>query len=238
VAPPSAAEAERERQRDAALAFGRNLRRWRRSQGWAQDTPAAWGKAIGSLHVYASQWSQIETGVMVAPTPHLFICFGHQNQRLAAGDLGVIRDRKLKDRVAAARAIEDDDGPWDAVAFFAAYIGVRPFPDDLAPAAPEITDEAAAEWSDTLRDWFQRTAETAQLDPLEAMVALMRCVDAEIDSDRQAFQRVLLGFSDYQAAELLDAWHREANGARDWISAWRRTLGLKADGPREPWSDG
>jgi len=234
---PAYAEAERERQRDAALQFGRNLRQWRRRQGWAQDTPAAWGREIGSLHVYASQWSQIETGVMKAPPPHLFVCLGHQNQRLASGDLGVIRDRKLKDRVAAAKPIEDDDGPWGAVEFFAAYIGFRPFPKDIVMAAPEITDEAAAEWSATLRDWFQRTAETAQLDPLEAMVALMRCVDAE-QGDRQAFQRVLLGFDDYRAAELLDAWEREVSGARDWIAAWRRSMQLKADGPIEPWGRG
>ena len=173
---------------------------------------------------------------MKAPPPNLFVCFGHQNQRLASGDLGLIRDRKLRDRVAAATAIADDDGPWDAVAFFAAYIGMRPFPADLALTPPTITDEAAAEWSEMIRTWFHRTAETAALDPLEAMVALMRCVDAEIDSDRQTFQRVLLGFADYQAAELLDAWHREARGAVDWINAWRRTLGLRSGAPREPWS--
>ena len=231
---PAHAKAERERQREAALQFGRSLRQWRRRQDWAQDTPSEWGKAIGSLHVYASQWSQLETGAMKAPSPHLFVCLGHQNQRIASGDLGVIRDRKLKDRVVAAKPIEDADGPWGAVEFFAAYIGLRPFPEDITPVPPSISDEAAAEWSATLRDWFQRTAEAAHLDPLEAMVALMHCVDAE-QSDRQLFQRVLLGFDDYRAVALLDAWEREASGARDWIQSWQQTMGLKADGPVEPW---
>jgi hypothetical protein len=232
---PSYSEAERSRQREAALAFGRNLRLWRRRQGWAQDTPAAWGKAINSLHVHASQWSQIETGVMVAPPPNLFVCFGHQNMRLAQQDFGAIRDRKLRKRIEAAEPIADDSGPWGPVEFFAAYLGQRPWPHDLEPTPPAITDEAAAEWSTTLREWFKRTADATNLDPLEAMVALMSCVDSDSDSDRQSFQRVLLGFGDYKAAELLDAWQREASGARDWINAWRRSMGLKADGPMAPW---
>jgi hypothetical protein len=232
---PSAAELEREQLQAAAVEFGRNLRRWRRRQGWAQDTAAAWGQAIGSLCVHASQWSQLETASMSQPSPKLFLRLGLQNQQLASGEIGAIKDRALRDRVKAAEPVADQDGPWDATEFFSSYIGHLAWPPLEDPQPPAITDDGAAEWSEALRTWFQATAREAQREPLEAATEVMRFCDAEDPAARQQFQRVLLGFGDYSATELLEAWAAERPSERSWINAWRRSLGLTTDGPRPPW---
>ena len=234
---PATAETERLQLQSAAEDFGRNLRRWRRRQGWAQDTAAAWGTAIGGLCVHASQWSQLETASMRQPSPKLFVRLGLQNQLLASGDIGPIRDRALRDRVAVAEPIADDDGPWGAVEFFGAYIGHRAWPPLEDSLPPDITDADAAEWSESLRGWFQTTAREAQREPIDAATEVMAHCSADDPAMRQQLQRVLLGFGGYSPAELLAQWEAKAPGPREWINAWRRSLELKAGGPTPPWED-
>lgn len=179
----------------------------------------------------------LKTAAMRQPTPKLFLRLGHQNQMLASGELGKIRDRALLDRVKAAEPIADADGPWGPVEFFGCYVGLKPWPPLEDPLPPPITDDGAAVWSEQLREWFQATAREAQREPLEAATEVMRYCDAEDPVARQQFQRVLLGFGNYSAAELLEAWHEERPSERTWINTWRRSLDLKTDGPVPPWEE-
>jgi len=75
----------------------------------------------------------------------------------------------------------------------------------------------------------------SQRQRLEAATEVMQFCGAEDFTARQQFQRVLLGFGDYSAAELVEAWQAERPSERQWINAWRRSLGLKTDGPTPPW---
>lgn len=230
------AEREREQLREAAVTFGANLRHWRRRQGWAQDTAMDWGKATGRLHVYSSQWSSIESGSTRNPGPTLFVAFGVMNTRLACADYGAVRDRTLMDRLKAAEPLRHKDGePWDAADFFAAYIGHQAWPDVPDPEPPEISDEQAAQWSATLRGWFQATAAAAGMEPLDAAVAVMRHADPD-RGDHREFQRLILGFSDLSAEWLREQWRQEAQSPAAWIAAWRKELGLPAEALTAPWN--
>lgn len=223
---PITFDQERERQREAALLFGRNLRYWRTRQGWAQDTAMQWGQMVDCPHVYSSQWSQLETGKMRNPGPGIFCALGWQNEAIDRHDFGPITDRTLKDRLDAAEPVRRADGtPWKAADFFAAYVGDLLWPDVQASLPFNITTDEAERWSEQLRVWFQRTAREANLSPLEAATGLLEHVDAD-NGARALFQRVLLGFADYTPEELIRDWQEEGPAAACWVRHWRRSLGL------------
>lgn len=229
-------QARDEHLRAAAIQFGKDLRHWRRSNGWAQDTAMDWGQAVGKPHVYSSQWSQLETGAMRNPSPGLFWNFGLQNAALACQDYGPITSRVLLDRVKAAQPVRHADGePWDAADFFAAYIGLEKWPHGPGRPEPEITTEAAAEWSQELRHWFRHAADQAGLEPLNAAVMAMEHADPD-SPWRADYQRLLLGFGDLDPETLLEQWRQESPGPAEWLAAWRRKLGLKGSAPVAPWS--
>lgn len=196
-----------------------------------------WGRATGKLHVYSSQWSQLETGSMRQPSPGLFWNFGLMNAALAHQDYGPITDRALMDRIKGAQPVRHDDGqPWDAADFFAAYIGLEQWPHGPARPEPEITPEAAAAWSQELRQWFRHAADKAGLEPLEAAVMAMEHADPG-SPWRPGYQRLLLGFADLDPEMLLEQWRDGAPGPAEWLATWRRKLGLKGAAPVAPWAD-
>lgn len=226
--------AQQEQLHEAAVAFGISLTRWRRRQGWTQATAAKWAAAVGRTCVFSSQWSHLENATMKNPGPPLFVNLGSMNRDIARQDYGPIRDRALMDRVKAAVPVVHNDGePWDAADFFAAYIGIQPWP-VLANEAPQITAEDAAAWSATLRNWFQETVQAAGLEPLEAAVAAMRHANSD-RGDTQAFQRLILGFEDLSAAWLVQQWEQEAESPAKWLAAWRQELGLSGKAPMPNW---
>jgi hypothetical protein len=231
---PSPAKVQQAQLHQAAVAFGISLMRWRRRQGWTQATAAKWAAAVGRTCVFSSQWSNLENATMKNPGPPLFMNLGSMNRDIACQNYGPIRDRSLMDRVKAATPVVHPDGePWDGADFFAAYIGIQPWPNQ-EPEAPLITDEDAAAWSATLRDWFQQTVEAAGLEPLDAAVAAMRHANPD-RGDHKAFQRLILGFEDLSAAWLLEQWQREAESPVQWLAAWRQELGLEGDAPTPQW---
>lgn len=135
----------------AAVAFGRNLRRWRLRNGWSQNTAQDWGQAIGIAHVFNSQWSQLETARLRGPKPLVFRALGIMNGLLAAGEYGPILDRALLDRVKQAEPICQPDGrPWQGSDFYASFMGQLPWP-EMAERLPEISDREAAEISNEFR---------------------------------------------------------------------------------------
>lgn len=196
----------------------------------------AWGKAAGIPHVFSSTWSQLERGIMSNPGPKVFLALAHQNSRIASADFGDGIGRALMDRLKAAEPVAHDDGePWDAADFFAAYIGLELWPHP-AVEPPQISAEDAATWSKDLRTAFRATADELKLSPMEAMVELLER-GPEDRRSREQLQRVLLGFEDYEPADLLAEWaETQTDEAPHAIEQWRQSRGLGLAGLAAPWA--
>jgi transcriptional regulator with XRE-family HTH domain len=200
----------------ASIRFGQCLRRWRIAQGWSQNTAQDWGRAVGIIHVFNSQWSQLENGVLRGARPSLFRALGGMNELLYAGQYGPITDRALLDRVKAAEAICHADGqPWDGADFYAAYSGLLEWP-EIKARLPVITDDEAAEFSTTFRDDVRSRAKAAGL----AMGAAMAKLLAQVPADDQArLGDVMLG-DNWNGEELMALRNEEGELApRGWLDA-------------------
>lgn len=222
-------DAARQRLRQSAIVFGQQLRRWRVSNGWAQDTAHKWGDAVDMPHVYSSQWSQLETAVARNPGPLLFHALGVMNERLFRQEYGSGLSRELLDRLQGASPIVGADGqPWRGPEWFAAYLGQEPWPELPDPdQAPEITRADAEWWSEQFRVWFQQVTNAAGLGPLEGATRVMDYVDHD-QMVRTDFQHVVLGFGDYDAAKLTQLWEGSRYAPERWLDEWRRASGVTA----------
>lgn len=201
----------------AAIRFGENLRRWRVAQGWSQNTPQDWGQAVGVLHVFNSQWSQLESAKLRGPKPLVFRALGAMNAMLAAGEYGPIKDRALLDRVRGAEAIRHDDGtPWDGSDFYAAFLGDLDWP-PIATRLPPITDVEAAAFSDQFRADVRTGAKRRNL---SLRAAADQLLDHVPDDQHGRLEDVLLGEA-WSGAELT-ALRDEAGklAPRAWLKAW------------------
>jgi len=200
----------------AAIRFGRGLRRWRIAQGWSQNTAQDWGRAVGIIHVFNSQWSQLENGVLRGARPSLFRALGGMNELLAAGQYGPITDRALLDRVKAAEPIRHSDGhPWDGADFYAAYSGLLEWP-EIKARLPVITDAEAVEFSTEFRDRVR--AGTRNTDtPLGVVLARIMAL-APADAQARVGE-VLMGDS-WSGEELMALRNEEGTLApREWLDA-------------------
>lgn len=201
----------------AAVEFGKNLRRWRVAQGWSQNTAQDWGQAVGVLHVFNSQWSQLESAKLRGPKPLVFRALGAMNQLLAAGQYGPIRDRDLLERVRAAAPICHDDGtPWDGADFYAAFLGDLDWP-PIANHIPPISDNDAAEFSHTIRSAVRIGAKRRNL---SLRAAADQLLDHVPEDQHARLEDVLLG--ETWSGEELTAL-REPDGKlqpRAWLAAW------------------
>lgn len=204
------------------------LRRWRLANKWAQDTSEQWGEAAEIPHVYASQWSQLETGKAKNPGPLLFCCFGALNQRLAREDYGQITSLTLRERVKAGKPLEHPDGtPWSSSDFFAAYTGELSWPSLPDPEAPpKLSKEQASEITERYRATFQRLVKRSGMEPLAAAVQLLEHVDPT-PQVRQEFQGVLLGFRDYTPERLIQLWDGVTHKPQGWLDQWEGELKAK-----------
>lgn len=202
----------------AAAAFGSGLRRWRISNGWSQNTPQDWGRAVGIAHVFNSQWSQLENARLRGPEPKLFIALGIMNELLASQNYGPIQDRGLRDTVAKGRPVLHEDGhPWDAGDFSAAFYGLLQWP-EFAQPRPLISDDEAAQISAQVRDRFRSVCAAAKRRPGPAIRELLQLVPAE---DQARMEDVLLG-DNYSGAELSDL--RDDDGRplpQQWLEDWQ-----------------
>jgi transcriptional regulator with XRE-family HTH domain len=201
----------------AAVSFGENLRRWRVAQGWSQNTPQDWGKAVGVLHVFNSQWSQLESAKLRGPKPTVFRALGVMNVMLHAGQYGPIKDRALMDRVRAAEAICHEDGePWDGRDFYAAFLGDLQFP-VIANRLPPITDAEAAEISNGFRTDVRNGAKRRSL---ALRAAADQLLDHVPDDQHGRLEDVLLGDA-WTAAELMALRDPDGEMApRAWLAEW------------------
>lgn len=205
----------------AAVKFGENLRRWRVAQGWSQNTPQDWGQAIGVLHVFNSQWSQLESAKLRSPGPLVFRALGAMNHMLAAGVYGPIKDRALLDRVKGAQPVRHDDGhPWDGADFYCAFLGDLDWP-PIANTLPPITDAEAQAISDAIRAGVRNGAKRRRL---SLRAAADQLLDHVPEDQHARLEDVLLGES-WSGAELTAL--RDGDGAAGpeaWLAAWDGTM--------------
>lgn len=193
---------------DAAVQFGKNLKRWRIRAGWAQDTAQQWGQALGVLHVFSSQWSHLENGKLPAPQPKLFRALGAMNRLLAAGNYGSIPS-DLRDRLQQAEPVLHPDGsPWVGADFFRCFVGDLEWPQPHEP----MTDKEAGMASEWLRQSFDATAADLGIRRAQALEQLAAIVPAE---HWPAFEEVLFG-ADYTAATLEPLNH----APQQWVRRW------------------
>lgn len=191
---------------EARNAFAHTLMRWRRRAGWAHDTLHKWGDAAGFETVKNSVFSRMERGLNESPGLVTFIHLGECNRRIAEGDLGVIQSARLRDVLKAQTPICHPDGtPWDAVDFFAHFIGKLPAPDELQDdGQPDyLSDPAAAQAvAERQRTLFIATAEERFLDRREAWDQLVAHCDALSEQQRGMLRSVLAGHHQWKPEEL------------------------------------
>lgn len=208
--------------RAAANAFGVGLRRWRISNGWSQNTPQDWARAIGISPVANSQWSLLERGQMRAPEPKLFYSLGALNVLLAGENYGLIRDAKLRELVKGARPVLAEDGkPWTPYDFAACFMGAQSWPpmDDRRPLP---TTEEAATASQSFRDVFRKTCQKRKQKPGPARRDLLAQVPAEHQS---RVEDVLLG-DDWTPQELAELVTEDRHALPElWLKAWNPPAG-------------
>lgn len=202
----------------AAIAFGEGLRRWRVSNGWSQNTPHDWARAIGIVPVYNSQWSQLETAKLRGPEPKVFRALGAMNHLLAAESYGPITDRRLAGTVKGAHPVTHDDGtPWDAGDFYRAYIGQLEWP-MIPERKPLLSPDEAAAISSGIRESFIKACLDAGSRPGPCRKALLRHVPSE---HAERLGDVLLGdsWSPEELVELFD--EQDQLLPLQWVADWQ-----------------
>lgn len=201
-----------QRLQGARHGFGRMLFRWRSRYGWSGKTPGLWAKAAPNVlpfQVSSATWTSFETDKSRAPAPETFIALELMNRALSTGDVGVIKDQRLRERVKSAEAIRHEDGElWLAGDFFDCFIGVLPPPPALAP---QLHDPAAA--AEDFRQAFARATAAAGLGPATGILALFRSqphlnLDMQLEVERVLTSQGTFTSADTAAAAAmaLDAW--------------------------------
>ena len=110
-------------------AFGAMLRSWRIKNKWTQYTACKWAKEARFEVISYGNLSFIEQGKAGELRQKAFFQLQELNRRIAVKDFGNVRTQEIKDKLQNAIPLVDDDGkPWDAVDFWACYVGLKPIP--------------------------------------------------------------------------------------------------------------
>lgn len=185
--------------------FGAMLQNWRLRCGWTQYTYCDWARQSGntSSAISYGNLSVIEQGKAGELRQKVFWQLWEMNRRISHKDWGeplLITDQLLKDRLATAVSLGDDDCPlWGPAEFWCCYNGLRPVPITFRnPPQMQFTTKAAAQMNRKLRQAFNSCVNSFA-SPLDA-VALLR---DRIPIDQQdRFFQMAMGSRDYSAAEL------------------------------------
>lgn len=139
--------------------FGKCLQRWYRENGWPQGISQGWAKAGNRPGPWASQISGAMQG-RLDPKPQFFASLAEFNRTVAERDLLWLEDISLRNRLLQSQPFCDDHGkPYDAVDFFALFIGEKEPPSKYAKEPEqEITSEFVEFWCDQMRDIFRDLA--------------------------------------------------------------------------------
>lgn len=202
----------RERLPEFRASFGINLERWRRSNGWTQDTCQEIGAFTKTPHVYGSKWSQLERGVAINPGPLVFHALGSINVALAEGSFlepGLITDRKLRDKVRDSKAVCHENGsPWQGFDFFAAFTGQLKWPNRSVGRV--MTAENAVRYSQELHEQLLKIKNSKNFRTITILSELEDIASAYLNKDQsQKLLDVVMGISDYRPSELQELWDEE-----------------------------
>mgnify|MGYP003336940103 CR=1 FL=1 len=96
-------------QQTLRIVFGKAITLWMRLNGWSQQVPDDFGKAVGQPGPHNSQISQLQNGKL-EPKSGFWICLGAFNHAVATQELAAIKARALLDRLKGASAFLMDDG--------------------------------------------------------------------------------------------------------------------------------
>jgi transcriptional regulator with XRE-family HTH domain len=116
-------------QQAAHQAFGAMLRSWRIQNKWTQYTAHNWAKEAGFETISYGNLSVIEQGKAGELRQKAFFQLEELNRRLIARNWGNVKTQKIKEKLKDAKPLVDDNGKaWDAVDFWACYVGMKPIP--------------------------------------------------------------------------------------------------------------
>ncbi len=149
------------------IAFGRVIRLWFKSNGWAQDVPHKFARFAGTPGPWNSQISTVMSGKL-DPKPAFFVALGFFNEAVATQKFPAIADRRLLDALKDAEPLCNDDGrPYTAPDFFALFTGLQPLPQRFDKARI-ITPEDARELSHAHQQAFEQYASARCITPKQA----------------------------------------------------------------------
>lgn len=173
--------------------------------GWSQQVPADFGKAVGQPGPHNSQISQLQNA-RLDPKAGFWLCLAEFNRAVAEQDLSLITDRGLRDRLQGAEAFLLDDGiPAKATDFFGMFVGQLPIPHAYQSQAPVLTPKEVEAANDRLAKLFLDGTRSRGLEPDKAMAKLWTQISIAT-KDRPRLKKVLAGWDAYTAEELEDGY--------------------------------
>jgi transcriptional regulator with XRE-family HTH domain len=222
-------------QEQAAVEFGRMLRRWRMVNGWTQYTAKRWSDEAGlETVIRSSGLSELERGITRNPRSVVFLSLANLNSLIHHKQFKGVHTRDLLDQLKGSRAICDESSgePWGPKEFFACHAGILPAPAWLAPPptnpAPTLTDDQANELCASWADQAREATRAAGAGPAGLMAAGSHA-PARL---RQRWQGVVMGLDSWSPEELRELWDPEASEWQpaQWLTAWRDALGSAPSG--------
>ena len=195
------------------IAFGKAISAWMRINNFSQQSIHDWASAAGTAGPWNSSTSLLQRGKL-DPKPQFFVAFGQLNQDLASENLKYITDRKLKDRVTAAKPfLTEHEKPATATDFYSMFIG------ELQPAAIysqpiALSDADAEKLTQQYRDAFRKAALDEMISPKELWAQLDPLAKDLGMTTAQAkhLQAVLVGLDDYTAGQLMELTRDTVSG--------------------------
>jgi len=234
----------KQQQDEAAMEFGRMLRRWRKLNGWTQYSARRWADEadLGDV-IRHSGLSELERGLTKSPRNIVFLSLANLNALVHQGEYRGVRSRDLLDQLKGSKAICDEatGEPWGPEAFWACHCGLLAPPAWLAaPAAspaPVLSDDQASELCTSWADQAREAARAADTGPA-GLIAAGGFAPQRL---RLRWSGVLLGIDSFSSKELIEQWDAEASEWRpaQWLAAWRESLIPAAPGggvSSDPWS--
>jgi transcriptional regulator with XRE-family HTH domain len=216
-------------QEQAAIEFGRMLRRWRMVNGWTQYTAKRWSDEAGLETVIRhSGLSELERGITRNPRSVVFLSLANLNGLVYRQEFTGVRSRDLLDQLKGSRAICDEatGEPWGPAEFWACHAGILAVPPWLAPPpsnpAPTLTDDQADELCASWADQAREATRAAGAGPAGLMAAGSHA-PAKL---RQRWQGVVMGLDSWDPEELRELWDPEASEwlPAQWLAAWKEGL--------------
>jgi len=144
--------------------LGQTIKGWLKINNWALSYPQTWAKAAGNEKGPHTSQIQYLTKQKLEPKPAFFIALAEFNRAVAENDLDAIEDERVKLLLQVGDALKHPDGrPYDALDFFAIYIGRLPVPMQCIDIEGELQEQFEA-WQQAIAEMFKNTCREAMTD--------------------------------------------------------------------------